>query len=122
MTEYQESQESQEEAEETEETEETTEAVEESSEKEKSSEQAEEALNVMKISELSPFERNLQVTFVVIEKGESRNIVSKKTNEEHSLADIKVGDETGCIICTKILHKFLARDTSRTTGRADSSG
>jgi replication factor A1 len=107
MTEYQESQESQEEeeAEEVEEAEETaetetSEAVEESSKKEESSEQTEEPLNVMKISELSPFERNLHVTFVVIEKGESRNIVSKKTNEEHSLADIKVGDETGCIICT----------------------
>jgi replication factor A1 len=104
MTEYQESQE-EEEAEEVEESEETaevetSEAVKESSQKEGSSGQSEESLNVMKISELSPFERNLQVTFVVIEKGESRNIVSKKTNEEHSLADIKVGDETGCIICT----------------------
>ena len=97
MTEYQESQESQEE--EVEEAEEATE-TETSETAGESSEKTEEPLNVMKISDLSPFERNLQVTFVVIEKGESRSIVSKKTNEEHSLADIKVGDETGCIVCT----------------------
>lgn len=123
--EYQESQESQEEETEEEETEEeetgeevkeevegvqksdASEAVEKSSEKEESKEQAEkpkeeteEPLNVMKISDLAPFERNLQVTFVVVEKGETRTIISKKTNEEHSLADIKVGDETGLITCT----------------------
>ncbi|MFX0182771.1 MAG: single-stranded DNA-binding protein [Candidatus Hodarchaeota archaeon] len=57
-------------------------------------------LKEMKISDLTPFDRRLQVTFVVIEKGESRTITSKKTNEEHTLADIKVGDETGTIILT----------------------
>lgn len=57
-------------------------------------------LKEMKISELTPFDRKLQVTFVVIEKGESRTITSKKTNEEHTLADIKIGDETGTIILT----------------------
>ncbi|MFX0152231.1 MAG: single-stranded DNA-binding protein [Candidatus Hodarchaeota archaeon] len=57
-------------------------------------------LKEVKISELSPFDRRLQVTFVVIEKGESRTITSKKTNEEHTLADIKVGDDTGTIILT----------------------
>lgn len=63
-------------------------------------ETSEESLKVMKISELSPFDRKLEVTFVVVEKGESRVIVSKKTNEEHNLADIKVGDQTGTITCT----------------------
>ena len=62
--------------------------------------ETEEALNVMKISDLAPFERKLQVTFCVVEKGESRTIVSKKTNEEHNLADLKVGDETGTITLT----------------------
>jgi replication factor A1 len=57
-------------------------------------------LKEMKISELTPFVRRLQVRFVVIEKGESRTITSKKTNEEHTLADIKIGDETGTIILT----------------------
>ena len=116
MNEYQESQEEESEEESEEEVKEeveevhesdASEAVEKSSEKEESKEQTEkpqeqteEPLNVMKISDLAPFERNLQVTFVVVEKGETRNIVSKKTNEEHSLADIKIGDETGLIICT----------------------
>ena len=57
-------------------------------------------LNEKKISELSPFDRKLQVTFVVIEKGESRTITSRKTNEEHTLADVKVGDPTGTVILT----------------------
>jgi replication factor A1 len=57
-------------------------------------------LKEVKIGDLSPFDRRLQVTFVVIEKGESRTITSKKTNEEHTLADIKVGDDTGTIIVT----------------------
>ena len=104
MIEYPESEEeeTEEEAEEEtgEEESEATEAVEESSEKTESQEQTEETLNVMKISDLAPFERNLHVTFVVVEKGESRSITSKKTNEEHTLADIKVGDETGLITCT----------------------
>ena len=52
------------------------------------------------IGELTPFDRKLQVTFVVIDKGETRSITSKKTNEEHELADIKVGDNTGNIILT----------------------
>lgn len=57
-------------------------------------------LNEKKIGELSPFDRKLQVTFVVIDKGESRTITSRKTNEEHTLADVKIGDETGTIILT----------------------
>ncbi len=57
-------------------------------------------LKEMKISELSPFDRKLILTFVVIEKGESRAITSRKTNEEHTLADVKIGDPTGTIILT----------------------
>ena len=66
----------------------------------KDPQETEEALNVMKVSDLAPFERKLQVTFCVVEKSESRSIVSKKTNEEHNLADLKVGDETGTITLT----------------------
>ncbi len=91
-------------AEETKEVEKTekVEEAEETKEVEKTEkvEEAVEELNIMKISELSPFDRKLQVTFVVLEKGETRSIVSRKTNEEHQLADIQVGDETGSIKCT----------------------
>ncbi len=65
-----------------------------------SQEETEIELKEMKISELSPFDRKLQVTFVAVEKGESRTITSRKTNEEHRLADIKIGDPTGTIILT----------------------
>ncbi|MFX0124578.1 MAG: hypothetical protein ACFFAE_13180 [Candidatus Hodarchaeota archaeon] len=65
-----------------------------------SQEEFEIELKELKINELSPFDRKLQVTFVVVEKGESRTITSRKTNEEHRLADIKVGDPTGTIILT----------------------
>ncbi len=57
-------------------------------------------LTEKKINELSPFDRRLSVKFVVVEKTEPREITSKKTNEVHTLADIKVGDETGTIILT----------------------
>ncbi|MCK4849373.1 MAG: hypothetical protein KAT16_10120, partial [Candidatus Heimdallarchaeota archaeon] len=80
-----------------------TETPVEESQKEEKVEEAkteEEPLNVMKISELSPFDRKLQVVFVVTEKGESRSIVSRKTNEEHNLADITVGDDSGIVTCT----------------------
>jgi replication factor A1 len=65
-----------------------------------SQEEIEIELKEMKINELSPFDRKLQVTFVVIEKAEVRTITSRKTNEEHRLADIKIGDPTGTIILT----------------------
>ncbi|MHA1974613.1 MAG: single-stranded DNA-binding protein [Candidatus Hodarchaeales archaeon] len=54
-------------------------------------------LTTLKISELTPFARRIEVKFVVIDKGEPRTILSKKTNEEHILADIKIGDESGII-------------------------
>ncbi len=57
-------------------------------------------LTEKKISDLSPFDRRLMVKFFVVEKAESREITSKKTNEVHTLADIKVGDDTGTIILT----------------------
>ncbi|MHA2173255.1 MAG: hypothetical protein ACXABI_00360 [Candidatus Hodarchaeales archaeon] len=85
---------------ETETSEESPKEVESSKESPKETETSEESLKVMKISELSPFDRKLEVVFVVVEKGESRTIVSKKTNEEHNLADITVGDQTGTITCT----------------------
>ena len=93
--EHQESQESQEE-------EKVEEAVAETKVEETKTETTatEEQLNVMKISELSPFDRKLHVVFVVVEKNESRSIVSRKTNEEHQLADITVGDDTGIVTCT----------------------
>ena len=65
-----------------------------------SQEEIEIELKEMKISELTPFDRKLKVTFVVVEKGEARTITSRKTNEEHRLADIKIGDPTGTIILT----------------------
>jgi replication factor A1 len=53
-----------------------------------------------KISDLSPFDRKLYVNFVVIDKGEPREITSRKTQETHTLADITIGDETGIITLT----------------------
>ena len=63
-------------------------------------EESEEELTQLTISELTPFARRIQVKFVVLDKGEPRTILSKKTNEEHILADVKIGDETGIITCS----------------------
>lgn len=99
MDEHQESQDNEEVEETKEEAKEETKTTTEAKTKTET-ETSEESLKVMKISELSPFDRKLEITFVVVEKGESRVIVSKKTNEEHNLADLKVGDQTGTITCT----------------------
>ncbi|WP_455140875.1 single-stranded DNA-binding protein [Candidatus Hodarchaeum mangrovi] len=63
-------------------------------------EESEEEITQLTISELTPFARRIQVKFVVLDKGEPRTILSKKTNEEHVLADVKIGDETGIITCS----------------------
>ncbi|UCE14218.1 MAG: hypothetical protein JSV04_03325 [Candidatus Heimdallarchaeota archaeon] len=52
----------------------------------------------IKVIDLSPSSRNIQLTFGVIEKGDGRTVVVRK--EERTVADIKIGDETGTINLT----------------------
>lgn len=52
----------------------------------------------MKVLDLSPSSRTIHMTFRIIEKGKGRTVVIKE--EEHRVADIKIGDETGTINLT----------------------
>ncbi|MFX1512744.1 MAG: single-stranded DNA-binding protein [Promethearchaeota archaeon] len=52
----------------------------------------------LKIRQLEPLNRNINVTFKVIEKGERRDVTSRNTGEEHTVCDTLVADESGAII------------------------
>ena len=49
------------------------------------------------VAELSPRMKNLTVTFKVVEKGEEREVFSRKSNETHRVADAIVADSTACV-------------------------
>lgn len=50
------------------------------------------------VAELKPRMRNLTIAFKVIEKGEIREVTSRKDGEQHRVADIRVGDSTGTVL------------------------
>ncbi|MFX1537503.1 MAG: single-stranded DNA-binding protein [Promethearchaeota archaeon] len=54
----------------------------------------------LKIENLTPFVKHIEVSFKIINKGEVREIVSKRSGEMHNLCDITVADSTGAIILT----------------------
>ncbi|MFX0061238.1 MAG: single-stranded DNA-binding protein [Candidatus Hermodarchaeota archaeon] len=57
-------------------------------------------LNVLKIEELTAFTKRVQVSFKIVNKGEVREITSRRSGETHNLCDIQVADSTGSIILT----------------------
>jgi replication factor A1 len=50
-----------------------------------------------KIEELKPGLKRVTVLFKVVEKGEVREVVSRRSIETHRVADATVGDETGTV-------------------------
>jgi replication factor A1 len=50
-----------------------------------------------KIEELKPGLKQVTVLFKVVEKGEVREVVSRRSMETHRVADSTVGDETGTV-------------------------
>jgi replication factor A1 len=50
------------------------------------------------VAELRPRMRSLNITFKVIEKGEVREVVSRRDGENHRVLDAVVGDSTGTVI------------------------
>ncbi|MBU7013996.1 MAG: single-stranded DNA-binding protein [Theionarchaea archaeon] len=52
----------------------------------------------MKIADLNPGSRNVNLKVQVINKGEPRDVVSRKDGSAHRVSDVLVGDSTGCII------------------------
>ncbi|MFX0093719.1 MAG: hypothetical protein ACFFBD_18350 [Candidatus Hodarchaeota archaeon] len=57
-------------------------------------------INILKIDELTAFAKRVQVSFKVMNKGELREITSRRSGETHNLCDIEVADSTGSIILT----------------------
>ena len=49
------------------------------------------------VAELRPGMKNLTISFKVVQKGESREVTSRKDGETHRVCDIVVGDTTGCV-------------------------
>jgi replication factor A1 len=49
------------------------------------------------VAELGPRMKRLTVTFKVVEKGEEREVFSRKSNETHRVADAIVADSTACV-------------------------
>ena len=54
----------------------------------------------VKVGELTPNSKAVNVTAKVVSKGEVRNTQSGRDYTTHRVADVLVGDETGCIYLT----------------------
>ncbi|KYK37797.1 MAG: hypothetical protein HXS46_10980 [Theionarchaea archaeon] len=53
---------------------------------------------LMKIADLGPGSRNVNAKVHVIEKGEPREVVSRRDGSTYQLAEVLVGDPSGCIL------------------------
>ena len=54
--------------------------------------------DVMNIAKLTPQSRHVDVKVHVIEKGPTKEVVSKKDGSTYRVAEILVGDPSGCIL------------------------
>jgi replication factor A1 len=50
------------------------------------------------VAELRPFMKSLNITFKVIEKGEAREVTSRRDGETHRVVDATAGDATGIVL------------------------
>ena len=50
------------------------------------------------VAELRPFMKSLNITFKVLEKGEEREVTSRKDGETHRVVDATAGDATGTVL------------------------
>lgn len=50
------------------------------------------------VAELRPFMKSLNITFKIVEKGEAREVTSRKDGETHRVVDAIVGDSTGVVL------------------------
>lgn len=55
---------------------------------------------MMKVSDLGPRSRNVNMNVKVVEKGEVREIESRRDGSKHTVSESKVGDETGIVLLT----------------------
>lgn len=52
----------------------------------------------MKVNELKPSLRDVNINVKILGIGEPRQITSRKSQNVHSIAEVLVGDETGCVV------------------------
>ena len=50
------------------------------------------------VADLRPFMKSLNITFKVVEKGEAREVTSRRDGETHRVLDAVAGDSTGTVI------------------------
>ncbi len=50
------------------------------------------------VAELRPFMKSLNITFKVLEKGEEREVTSRRDGETHRVVDATAGDATGTVL------------------------
>ena len=50
------------------------------------------------VADLRPFMKSLNITFKVIEKGETREVTSRRDGETHRVLDAIAGDTTGIVV------------------------
>ncbi len=55
---------------------------------------------IVKVSDLGPRSRNVNINVKVLEKGEVRDIESKRDGSSHRVSESKIGDETGIVLLT----------------------
>jgi replication factor A1 len=55
---------------------------------------------MIKVSDLGPRSRNVNMNVKVVEKGEVREIESRRDGSTHTVSESKVGDETGIVLLT----------------------
>lgn len=54
----------------------------------------------MKVSELNPMSRRIELVVKVVEKGEVREVTSRKNNASYKVCEAVVGDDSGVISMT----------------------
>ena len=54
--------------------------------------------NELKISQLEPRMSDVKVIFKVVERGETREVVSRRDGTTNRVADVIVGDDTGTVV------------------------
>jgi replication factor A1 len=50
------------------------------------------------VADLRPFMKSLNITFKVVEKGETREVTSRRDGETHRVVDATAGDTTGTVL------------------------
>ena len=59
-----------------------------------------EGIKTIKIANLKPTSRRINLRARILEIGESKEVISKKSGEQRRLAEALIGDETGTILLT----------------------